>query len=215
MATSLNYSKNRYSMLYHLSYDILDPYTKKQITVTMAYELSKILVTHFKNGRNRPVSGQLYNIVLTECIKGTESFLPKVTPLYDQKQTLADNRINYASYFDGNLVVETEWTSQATLTQLSYGNNVLAMQEVLKAVRNKCPKSRYSFISGKDLDIYMEDVQAVLDKYTNNFVALKMKYIEDESMVVNKVFYAAIQIVFKNFVQKEYFTIYTLNSISE
>ena len=215
LAANLECSKNRYSTSYHLDYDIIDPYTKKQIKVTMCYSLAIILVSHFRNGRNRPVSGQLYNIVLSDAIKGTESFLPKVTPLYDQKQTLADNRINYASYFDGQLVVETEWTSQPILTQLSFTNNVLAMQEVLKAVRIKCPKSRYSFISGDDLDTYMKDVQAVLDKYSNNFVALKMVYVQDETMVVNKVFHAAIQMVFKNFVQKEYFTIYALNSITE
>lgn len=205
-------NKDKTSGSYHLSYDIIDPYTKKQIPVTIGYSLCRLLVSHFKNGRNRPVSGQINNMIIPEAIEGTVNFIPKKTPSMDEKQILIDNRINYASYYDGVLTLETCYTSQEDMTQLSYINNMLAMQEVVKAVRTKCPQIRDSFIDGStNLGKYKEDVQTVLDKYTTNFVKLKMTYLQDTAMVQNKVFYAAIEVAFKNFVQKEYFKLYAIN----
>ena len=207
--------KNRYCTTYHLSYEISDPYTKKPIKVTMVYELAILLVDHFLEGRNRPVAGQLYDLVLTKCIKGTESFIPKVTPTEDQADKLCEMAVNYASYYDGILVLETELTSQDDLSQLSYLNNVFLMQEIVKALRERCPKTRYSFIEGADLTIYTQDVQTVLDKYSSSFKQLKLVYLEDTTMKENKIYYAAILGVFKDFAQQEYFKLYALNEITQ
>lgn len=210
LAASREGIQNKYATTYMLSYDIIDPYTKKQIPVTVGYSLSKLMVSHFKNGRSRPTAGQLYNMVIQDAIKGTENYLPKVTPKYDQKQTLCDARANYASYFGDALVLETLYTSQEKLTQFSYLNNVLLIQEVIKDVRTKCPKNRYNFIDGQDLEIYKNDVQAILDKHASKFKTLKFEYIQDETMVANKIFYAAIKVKFRDFAQSEYFKIYAL-----
>ena len=204
-------SSSRYCATYHTSYDIIDPYTKKQISVTIGYSLTRLLMEHFKNGRNRPLAGQLYNMIIPEAIEGTVNFLPKVTPAYDQKETLHEARINYASYFDGVLTLETLFASQEKDSQFSYINNVLAIQEVIKAIRTRCPKTRYSFIDGDDLEKYKEDVEVILNKYTNNFLQLKMVYTKDEAMLSNKIFYASLQVKFRNFVQTEYFKIYALS----
>lgn len=203
--------KNRYCATYGISYDIIDPHTKKQIPVTVGYSLSKILVYHFDNGRSRPLAGQLYDMVLSDAVEGTLNFVPKKTPNRDEKQELTNANINYAAYYDGVLTLETFFTSQLERTQLSYVNNVLSLQEVLKAVRTRCPKSRYSFLSGNDLEKYKTDVQEVLDNYTANFESLTMEYLEDNTMVANKVYYAAIKVKFKDFVQTEYFKIYAIN----
>lgn len=210
LSANLDNSKSKYCATYHTSYDIIDPYTKKQISVTIGYSLTKLLMEHFKNGRNRPVAGQLYNMVIPEAIEGTVNFLPKITPAYDQKETLSDAKINYASYFDGLLTLETLYTSQEKNSQFSYVNNILAIQEVIKAIRTRCPKIRYSFMDGEDLEKYKEDVQAVLSKYSNNFLQLKLVYTKDESMLANKIFYATLQVRFRNFVQTEYFKVYAL-----
>lgn len=207
--------KNRYCDTYHLSYSILDPYTKKPITVTMVYELSLLLVDHFLNGRGRPLAGQQYGFILNKCIKGTESFIPKVTPEEDQKERLCEMGVNYAAYYDNNLVLETQLTSQVESTQLSNINNVLLMQQIVKAVRTRCPKIRYSFIEGGDLSTYTRDVQDILDKFSSNFKQLKLVYLEDDTMKENKIYYAAILCVFKDFVQQEYFKLYALNDLPE
>lgn len=207
-------SKDIYSVTYHLSYDIIDPYTRKQITVTVGYSLAKLLISHFKNGRHRPIAGSLHDMILDDAIEGTVNFIPKVTPDYDQKTILLENRVNYASYYDDNLILETFYTSQDDLTELSFANNVLAIQQIVKAVRTKCPAMRYSFLDGDDLVKYKKDVQAILDNYTTNFLKLKLVYLEDPTMTENKIFYAAIQVTFRNFVQAEYFKLYALNADS-
>lgn len=208
-------TKSKFIATYHNSYDIIDPFTKKQVTVTIGYSLARILINHFTDGRTRPLAGQLYNFVIPEAIKGTVNFLPKIAPSYDQKQTLTDNYINYASYFDGTLVIETLFTCQENSTQLSFINNVLGVQEIIKAIRTKCPKSRYTFLNGDDLESYQNDVNALLMRYSSNYETLKMTYMNDPTYVENKVYYAVLQVVFKNFIQSEYFEIYTLNEEEE
>lgn len=210
VSTNIENSKDTFSATYCTSYDIIDPYTKKQIRVTIGYSLCRLLIEHFKNGRNRPLAGQLHNMTIPEAIEGTINFLPKITPSYNQKETLYEARINYASYFDNVLTLETLFTSQEKDSQFSYINNILAIQEVIKAIRSRCPKTRYTFIDGDDLEKYREDVESVLNKYTNNFLSLKMVYTKDETMLANKIFYASLEVQFRNFVQTEYFKIYAL-----
>ena len=214
LAANISNNKGKFFATYHLSFDVLDDYTKKPIEVTCTYELATLLVEHFRDGRTRPLAGQLYGMVFSKCIPGTESFIPKTTPKYDQKQELVDARINYASYYDGVLVIETELTSQEVDSQLSFINNVLAVQQIIKAVRTRCPKIRYSFIDGDNLDKYQNDVNAVLSEYSSNFSQLQMVYLEDATMVQNKVYSAAILVVFKDFIQEEYFKIYALEEIT-
>lgn len=211
LAANLDSVHNKFCATYLLSYDVIDPFTRKQIPVTIGYTLSRLLVNHFLNGRSRPLAGELYNMVLNDALEGTVNFIPKVTPMFDQKETLVEARINYASYFDNKLVLETLMTSQEEETQLSYIHNVLAIQEIIKAVRTRCPKIRYSFLDGDDLNAYKEDVELVLRKYVSNFKSLKLIYLQDPTMVGNNVFYAAIEVTFRNFAQTEYFKIYALN----
>ena len=203
--------KNRYCPTYCNWYDVIDPYTKKQITVTIGYSLSRLLVGHFVNGRNRPLAGQKYGIVLPEVIEGTLNFAPKVTPRMNQKEEMDDMRINYVGYYGGVPVVETEYTSQEIYTQLSFTNNVLIVQQVIKAVRAACPKIRYSFIDGADLERYREDVQAVLNKYAQFFKSISMEYVEDTTYTKNKIYYAVIKVTFRDFVQSEIFKITALS----
>ena len=196
----------------HLSYDILHPYTNKQVRVTYTYTFATLLVDHFNNGRIRALAGKRYGITIPEAIEGTVNFIPMTTPSVREKDTLVDNKINYGVYYDGTLVIETQYTSQEANTQLSFVNNVLGAQEVVKKVRSKCPLIRYAFLEGQEnLLKYKEDVQAVLDTLSGNFKSLTMEYFEDTTMLNNKVFYAGIVIEFKNFVQKEYFKLTTLS----
>lgn len=204
-------AKQYMSYVNGLCYDIEDPYTRKQIRVTYTYSMSRSLIQHFKNGRSRPTAGQLYNMTIPEAIEGTVNFIPKTTPTINQKSALCDEKINYASYIDGILTFETLFTTQDKLTQLSYINNVMAIQEVIKALRTKCPKSRYSFIDGEDLANYQKSAQAILAAYSGNFKKLNLVYLKDPVMKQNKVFYAQIEVQFRDWVQSEYFKIFAIN----
>ena len=208
--------KNRFCATYLNSYDIFDPYTRKQISVTIMYDLVRLFVKHFINGRTRPFCGDKYGVVipLDNMVPGTLNFSPKRTPSLDQKQELDDLRINYLSFYDGNiLAMNSEYTSQTEYTQLSWINNVLAVQQVIKAIRVLCPKIRYSFLDGEDLQNYKKDVQnLIVDKYSSLFKSFSIEYVEDGIYGNNKIIYACLYAKFRNFVQTEIFKIIALQS---
>lgn len=108
--------------------------------------------------------------------------------------------------------MNTQYTSQTIYTQLSFVNNVLAIQEIVKAIRTLCPKIRYSFLDGEDLSRYKKDVQnMIIDRYKVNFASLSIDYVENALYDRNKIIYAVIQVKLRDFVQTEKFKIIAIN----
>lgn len=207
-----NYMKSKFIAVYCTTYDVVDPYSKKQIPVTMTYTLAELLVNHFNNGRSRPLAGILNGFILNDAVEGTINLIPVITPTVNQKEQMEEIRVNYAAYYDNVLVVESLYTTQEKLTQFSYVSNILAIQQVIKSVRTLCPKIRYSFMDGEDLEKYKKDVQGELDKFSSNFMSLTLEYTQDAVMISNKIFYASIKVQFRNFVQTEWFKVIALPS---
>lgn len=199
---------------YCQTYDIKDPFSKKQITVTLLYDLAAMLISHYNNNRSNPVAGILHGFQFNNMIPNTLNFAPKVIPNgasnINQKAMLDDLQINYATFVNDTLVLETQYTSQTKSTQLSYINNILAIQEIIHVVRDKCPRYRYSFITSNDLDKYKKNVNDILLQYKSNFNTLEFVYTQDPVMVQNKVFNASIKFTFKDYVQAEIFNLYAL-----
>lgn len=204
--------KSRYIATYITYYDIIDPYTKKQINVSICYSLARIMVSHFVNGPSRPVAGIRYNCVIPEAIEGTVNYTPKITPAGNQKTDLEDMRLNYATYVNQQFVIETEYTSQEKFTQLSYINNVLNIQQIIHTLRKRCPVIRYAFLDGKDFENYKTDINNELEKFSGNFETLTMEYVEDAAYRSNKIYYAILKVQFRNFIQTEKFKIVALQS---
>ena len=208
-------AKNRYCATYMNSYEIYDPYTKKQIPVTVTYDLTRLFVKHFINGRNRPFCGQKYEIIIPNdtYVEGTLNFAPKHTPYVNQFKELDDLRINYLSFYNGDvLTMNSEYTSQTRYTQLSWINNVLAVQQVIKAIRELCPKIRYSFLDGDDLTKYKKDVNdLIVNRYSNLFSSFEIEYVSNALYNSNKIIYACLYVKFRNFVQTEIFKIIALD----
>lgn len=204
-------TKSRYVGVYGNSYDVIDEYSMKQITVTATYTLARLLPEHFSERRHAPVAGQLYNFVFDEIVEGTVNFLPKVIPGKNQKEELFNHHVNFISYLNNIPVLESQYTTQEDYTGFSFINNTLSVQQVIKAIRVKCPKNRYSFMEEEDLVKYEEDVQAILNKYTSNFSLLQMEYAEDPTYEQNMTYYAILYIRFKKFVQAEVFRIIAIN----
>jgi hypothetical protein len=194
------------------SYEIVDPYTKKHIRVTILYDLCKLLIGHYSAGATRPLAGLKYSVTIPNAIEGTLNFKPVRTPEIDQFLILEEERVNYAIYREGVLTVETLWTSQEKYTQLSFMNNVVAVQRVIKALRTKFPKIRYAFITGDDLDSYSSDVNAELRKYSSDFAYLRMTYVQDPVAIANKIYYAVVEFQMRDFVQRERMEFYVLKS---
>ena len=209
------YKGSRFCSNYMTSYKVTDPYTNKRIDVTMMYDFAPTLVNHFVNGMaSNPLAGEINGFTMDSAIRGTVNYVPRKTPVTDQKGLLDDARINYATYYEyeGNLVVDSLYTAQDEYTQLSYINNVLAIQEVMRAVRTACPKNRFKFTSANDFSDYAEAVNEVLEYFKNNFETLNFVYLEDPTKEAQKIYYAAIEFTFNNWAQSEIFDLYALNA---
>ena len=207
-----NMPKSKFIADYPQSWDVIDPWTKKQITVTSTYSMAPKLVVHLNDRRSAPTCGILYDFTFPNVVEGTVSFLPKITPFVDQKTLLADLNINYASYINGVLTMETCFTFQeGSGSQMRYINNILAVTKLIHNIRTECPKFRYSFITDTDLEKYQEDVNNVIKRSNIEFADIYMQYVQDEVMAANKIFEADIFVKFKNFEQEEIFNIYTLS----
>ena len=210
--------KNMFCATYCQSYDVIDPYTKKQIPVTIGYDLAQKLVAHCNNGCILPTAGMKYNMTIDNAIYGTLSFAPTICPEEDgfegnQKEKLEDMHINYASYINNQLVIESLYTSQERNSQWSYINNVMGIQEVVKAIRTRCPAIRYTFIDGEDLERYKADVEEVIAPFQSNFKQLTLDFVSDATYSANKIFYAALKVVYNDFVQTEWFKVTALSAV--
>jgi len=211
-----NSNNSMYSGTYPLFYDIIDPFSNKQITVTSILELCELLIPHFVNGRSRPFAGSMYGIKFSRWIEGTENFRPINLPDVKQKDNFIEYRLNYATKYDeGNFIQDTQITSQIDYTQATFMNNILLIQKVIKDIRTVAPSIRYSFLDKADLADYQDTVTTkVLNKVSSLFDLIELVYIEDTTAKQNKIYQAALNVVFKDFVQQEQFTIYLNNSNS-
>ena len=58
---------------------------------------------------------------------------------------------------------------------------------------------------------YQTAVETAMKPWKNRFANLKFKYVQDDNAIENKIFYAAIEVVFRPFAQAEIFQISALN----
>lgn len=204
-------TNNKFIVDYMTWYQIYDPMTKRRIKVTMMYDFAACLVNAFNVGIHVPTAGIANGFVLQNPIKGTVNFIPRITPTVNQKQMMDDLRVNYAIFYEDRCVVQSLYTSQEAFTQLSFANNVLAIQEVIRAVRTSCPKKRYTFIDDSDFSEYAEHVNNILKEFRSNFETLKFVYQQDNLLANQKIFYACIKFAFKDWAQSEIFDVYAIN----
>ena len=204
--------KSRYLCMCHNFFNTYDPYTKREIKVTLPYLLAIKMVNHINRGVANPFAGIANNLTFDgDIIKESINFLPFVIPGVDDKQELVDNNINYITYYDDIPVLDTMYTNQEEYSQLSYVSNVMNVQQIIKRLRSECPRRRYTFVDGDDLDKYLDDVKEILSEYASQFNTLTCQYMYDEKYELNKIFYATLTVKFKEFFDEEYFKIIAIN----
>lgn len=210
------YTRTRFAANYMTSYKIIDPYTNKRISVTCMYDMAKVLVDHLANNPQIPYAGEANSFILESAIAGTVNYIPVNTPNVNQKDLLDEAKVNYATYYQygGDLIIESLYTSQEGLSQLSYLNNVIAIQEVMRALRTGCPKIRFKFQNGNDFSEYEEKCKRILENYRNWFTVLEFVYTQDDLRATQKIFYASINFAFNNWVQSEIFDLYAIPVIN-
>ena len=188
IAASQEINTSRFVAIYHNYFNMINPYTKKEITVTMPFLLAKRLVNHVSGGVGRPFAGLANDIYFPEIIINSVNFLPVEVPGEDQKQKLVDSNINYLSYYDGTAVMETMYCNSEDYTQLSYLHNIMLVQEIIRTIRSRCPRTRYTFLDGEDLERYIEDAQYVINEYNSFFRSITIQYMADEAYESNNIY---------------------------
>jgi hypothetical protein len=214
-----------------LNMKIRDPYTNRVIDVTGTYNLSNTMIKFFINGAGRVFAGIGNGISITNIIPESVNYVPKVYPtdnlrslsqinntyisdddaIVNEPQRMCDARINYASYYNNVLTIDTEYTLNPTDSEYSYINNVVLVNSLMQEIRKKCPQARYNFLDANGMEAYQKAVEGVLADYRPKFSTLNFKYLQDENSIQNKTFYAAIEVSFRPFAQAEIFTITALN----
>ena len=87
----------------------------------------------------------------------------------------------------------------------------MAVQEISKIIRNRWPRTRYTFLSSNGLEEYLSDVNSLLAQYKTNFKSISMTYMADEAYESNNIFYAVLKVSFFNFVNEEYFKVIAIH----
>ena len=205
-------TKNKFISDWLTTYTVKDPTTFQNIEVTMMYDFAPIVAAKFATGVYAPLAGTYNSCVLPSAIKGTLNFTPVVTPSVNQKSALDDLKLNYALFQGDRCVVQSCYSSQDKQTELSWINNVMAVQEVMRAIRTICPQNRYRFVSTTDFSVYKEDVDKVLDNFRGHFNVLNFIYTQDKLMSAQKIFYGALEFAFGQWAQTEKFDMFILNS---
>ena len=214
-----------------ISYKIRNPYDNRIIAVTGTYGLSNRYIGIFRSSVNTVFAGISNGVTIDNIIEGSVSYIPKIYPtsemtslvnignvypsedetIINEKQKMCDLRVNYGCYYDDRFSIETEYTLHDSESEFSYWNNVALVCVMMQAIRKACPSARYKFITEDDLSVYQEAVEAAMKPWKNKFAMLKFKYVKDDSMVENKIYYAAIEVAFLQFAQAEIFTLTALN----
>lgn len=226
-----NYVRDMHIAVTCLSYKIRNPYNNKVIDVTATYGLSNIYIGHFANNAGNVFAGISNGVTINNIIKGSLSYIPKIYPtsemtslnniggvypsedetIINEKQLMCDLRVNYGCYYDDRFSIETEYTMNPTDSEFSYWNNVALVCLMMQSIRKACPTARYKFITADDLTAYQDAVETAIKPWRNKFAAVRFKYLQDEAAIQNKIYYAAIEVVFKPFAQAEIFTLTALN----
>lgn len=214
-----------------LYYKIRNPYDNRVIQVTGTYGLSNLYIAHFANSVGDVFAGIANGITINNIIEGTVNYIPKIYPtsemtslnniggvypsddatIINEKQLMCDLRVNYGCYYDDRFSIETEYTMNPTESEFSYWNNVALVCMMMQAIRKACPAARYQFITADDLTVYKDAVETAMKPWRNKFARLTFKYVQDDAALENKIFYAAIEVVFKPFAQAEIFELTALN----
>lgn len=205
-------NRSFYNAHYCTAYEVYDPYSKKAIPVTMLYSLAPLLVEHMKTNPQNPMMGEANSMIITDVIEGSVRFTPVETMDVEQKSLLEELRVNYATYVEGRFVPETGYTSQLQYTQLSFANNVIALQEVGRALRTSCPPERYKLLTGDQLKTYEDVCKVTISAFEPWFNSIDFVYTVDPIMKSNKIFNASVSYSFYDFYQTEQFDFYAINA---
>lgn len=212
--TDLNWTLTPFAGDYMSTYDIIDPFSHKQINVTMTYGLAPLLVNHYTTNVAAPIAGEFNNFVISDYVPGTLNIIPRVTPTVDQKEILDDLKVNFVNLTsDKLLAVQSTYTSQDHNGPLSYSSNVIVTQMVIKSIRRYCPKIRFMLMDANATDFgkyktLIED--NVISRFAQHFKSIELIYTRDDEQIASKIFNASLYCYYRDFPQGEVFDVFAI-----
>lgn len=212
--TDLGWDLTPFAGDYMSTYDVIDPFSHKQISVTMTYGLAPLLVNHFSTNVAAPIAGEFNNFVISDFVAGTLNIIPRVTPTVDQKEILDDLKVNFVNLTsDKLLAVQSTYTSQDHNGPLSYSSNVIVTQMVIKSIRRYCPKIRFMLMDANATDFgkyktLIED--NVIARYTQHFKSIELVYTRDDDQINAKIFNASLYCYYRDFPNGEVFDVFAI-----
>ena len=114
---------------------------------------------------------------------------------------------------DGLLAVQSTYTSQDHIGPLSYSNNVIVTQMVIKAIRRYCPKIRFMLMEpgATDFGKYKTLIEDnVIARYSQYFKSISLVYTRDDEQIVDKIFNASLYCYYRDFPQGEVFDVFAV-----
>lgn len=141
---------------------VVDPYTNKDIKVTLTYLLSQTIPTHDAvYGTHKPLAEKY--AIMYGYKRGT--LLP-VPITEDEKEDLYTRQLNYCEEVNGAIAINTDLTAQKKNSDFSMGNNIRVLMEMKKDLRQLIPTWRFDFMSETDLERFNREANSLIkDKY--------------------------------------------------
>lgn len=137
---------NRAIATYINNFDIIENNTRKIITVTTPYLISKLLPRHIlERGNQTPFAG--LDITLDEYIV-PDSIRPAMDEI-DEKE-ICDLNGNFIHEEGGKTIFATILTRQKETSELSYLQNILVLNDILDDLRELSSIFRYKFTGSSD-----------------------------------------------------------------
>lgn len=154
-------------------YYIKDPFSGKNIPMTVTYFLANKIVAHFKavgGGNHVPFVGEDY-AKLTGALKNS------LKPIIDAdnseiKEALYNLRLNYFECIAENTFIRgTQSTSQNIWSDLSEENNMLVLLEIKRKLEKMVASKSYNFAEQEDRQRFTESAKRLITPY----VGVKMR----------------------------------------
>ena len=211
IAKAATYTKSTFAADYCQSYDIVDKYSKKQVSATINIDIAPKMLSIIEDGGATPFAGSRGGATIASIIKGTLSYKPRKTPVVNEKDTLEDARVNFGSYYGDTFTLESVYTSQEDYTQMSFIPHVMAVQTIIRKLRAYFPAVRFAYLTSEDdVNAYTTAVNNFLSQYAGMFEELTFSYDGDSTYLDNKIYKAKLTYRFTNFIQAEQIDAYAL-----
>lgn len=156
-------------------FKIRDPFSGKNIPVTITFFYARMLPNHLKTyGPHVPFVGETY-ATLTGAINGSLKPVVDADDL-DTKEKLYNLRLNYFQSLSENTFVRgTQTTSQNKWSDLSEEHNMRVLLEMKRKLEDMCASLIYNFAEAEDRKRFTEDANRL---FANGYVGIKVRSAE-------------------------------------